>query len=153
MTYSGTIKKSFVILMADDDADDRLLTEEAIAETYPKNHLHFVEDGEQLLDFLYQRGEFEGVEEKPDLILLDLNMPRKDGREALRQIKADANLRHIPVVVLTTSQAHEDILRMYNLGVNSYITKPVSFERLVDVMRMLGLYWFETVKLPSERPE
>ena len=138
------------ILMADDDPDDRMLTRDALAESRLANDLHFVEDGEELLDYLRQRGKFADPQSspRPGLILLDLNMPRKDGREALREIKSDPSLRHIPVVVLTTSKAEEDIYRTYDLGVNSFITKPVTFDGLVDVMRALGRYWFEIVELP-----
>lgn len=141
------------LLIADDDPDDRLLAEEALVESRLANGMHFVEDGEQLLDFLNQRGIYSGQDlPRPGLILLDLNMPRKDGREALQEIKADPNLRRIPVVVLTTSKAEEDVLRTYDLGVNSFIVKPVTFEQLVEVMRALGRYWFEIVELPGSAP-
>ena len=142
-----------VILLVDDDADDRMLARDALAESRLANDLREVEDGEQLLDYLQRRGKYAdpAVSPRPGLILLDLNMPRKDGREALKEIKADPNLRHIPVVVLTTSKAEEDIYRTYNLGVSSFITKPVSFEGLVSVMRVLGKYWFEIVELPPEK--
>lgn len=139
------------ILLADDDADDRMLTRDALKESRLMNELRCVENGEELMDYLKRRGAYESPESSPlpGLILLDLNMPRKDGREALREIKGDPNLRHIPVVVLTTSKAEEDIYRSYNLGVNSFITKPVTFDGLVNVMRALGKYWFEIVELPS----
>ncbi len=145
--------RSITILLADDDADDRMMAEEALEESRLANDLRWVEDGEQLMDYLYRRGEYTdpAVSPRPGLILLDLNMPRKDGREALEEIKADANLRQIPVVVLTTSKAEEDIYRTYDLGVNSFITKPVVFESLVEVMKTLGRYWFEIVELPSGR--
>ena len=145
--------KPITILMADDDADDRQLTKDAFAESRLANDLRFVEDGEDLLDYLHRRGRYaaEGAAPRPGLILLDLNMPRKDGREALREIKSDPSLRHIPVVVLTTSEAEEDVYRSYDLGVNSFITKPVTFEGLVAVMRTLGQYWFEIVELPASR--
>ena len=115
------------------------------------NEIRSVEDGEELMDYLLQRGCYLAPDAapRPGLILLDLNMPRKDGREALREIKADPVLRQIPVVVLTTSRAEEDILRSYDLGVNSFITKPVSFDGLVEVMRALATYWFEIVRLPT----
>ena len=144
--------KPITILMADDDEDDRMLAREALEECRLANNLHFVQDGEELLDYLYHRGKFDSQTQspRPGLILLDLNMPRKDGREALQEIKADPELRQIPVVVLTTSQAEEDIYRTYDLGANSYITKPVTFESLVEVMKILGRYWFEIVELPSE---
>src|ERR671929_266704 len=142
--------KPITILMADDDPDDREMTREAFAESRLANDLRFVEDGEELMDYLRRRGKYADPASapRPGLILLDLNMPRKDGREALREIKADPELRSIPVVVLTTSQAEEDIYRTYDLGVSSFITKPVSFEGLVAVMKALGRYWFEIVELP-----
>jgi CheY-like chemotaxis protein len=143
--------RPITILIADDDADDRLMASEALEESRLANDLRFVEDGEELLDYLYHRGKFagEGAAPRPGLILLDLNMPRMDGREALREIKGDPALRSIPVVVLTTSKAEEDIYRTYDLGVNSFITKPVQFESLVEVMKALGKYWFEIVELPD----
>lgn len=142
-----------VILMADDDPDDRELAAHALEESRLANRLLFVEDGEQLIDYLHHRGAFmdRDAYPRPGLILLDLNMPKKDGREALREIKSEPGLRSIPVVVLTTSKAEEDIYRSYDLGVNSFITKPVTFEGLVQVMRVLGRYWFEIVELPGTR--
>lgn len=142
--------KPITILLADDDEDDRLLAEDALEESRLANTLKFVEDGEELMDYLHQRGEWAepGAAPRPGLILLDLNMPRKDGRQALKEIKGDPELRNIPVVILTTSKAEEDILRSYDLGVNSFITKPVTFDGLVDIMRLLGRYWFEIVELP-----
>ena len=139
------------ILMADDDPDDRLLAEKALHEYRLKNGIRFVEDGEELMDYLYRRGKYSapGAAPTPGLILLDLNMPRKDGREALAEIKRDPVLHKIPVVVLTTSKAEEDIVRAYDLGVNSYITKPVTFQGLAEVMKTLSIYWFEIVKLPN----
>ena len=144
-------RRPITILLADDDEDDRKLAQEALAESRLANDLHTVEDGEELMDYLHRRGKFEKLrnEPLPGLILLDLNMPRKDGREALREIKADPSLRQIPVVVLTTSKAEEDIYRTYDLGANSFIIKPVMFESLVRVMRDLGTYWFEIVELPG----
>jgi CheY-like chemotaxis protein len=146
--------KSIVILMADDDADDRLLAKDALAECRLANELHFVENGEELLDYLLRRGRYTSLGDapRPGLILLDLNMPKKDGREALKEIKADPELRKIPVVVLTTSRADTDIGRIYELGANSFISKPVSFDSLVDVMKILGRYWFEIVELPPKKP-
>jgi len=137
--------------MADDDADDRLLTQEALLESRLPTTMHFVEDGEELLDYLYRRRLYAppNVPPLPSLILLDLNMPKVDGREALKTIKTDPNLRHIPIVVLTTSTAKDDVLHAYTTGASSFISKPVTFEGLVDVMRTLGKYWFETVKLPQ----
>ncbi len=144
--------RPIVILLADDDEEDRMLAADALEESRVVNDLRFVEDGEELLDYLWHRGRYAdpGSSPTPGLILLDLNMPRKDGREALREIKADPELRRIPVVVLTTSKAEEDIYRTYDLGANSFITKPVSFEGLVAVMRDIGRYWIEIVELPPE---
>ena len=142
--------KVITILLADDDPDDRQLTRDAFAENRLANVLNTVDDGEELLEYLQRRGRYadQRNEPLPGLILLDLNMPRKDGREALKEIKADQNLRRIPIVVLTTSKAEEDILRTYDLGVNSYITKPVTFKSLVELIKLLGRYWFEVVELP-----
>lgn len=147
-------REAVIILMADDDADDCMMVKEAFSEARVLNDLHFVNDGEELMDYLHRRGRHadKAGHRLPGLILLDLNMPRLDGREALKEIKADAKLRAIPVVVLTTSKAEEDIYRSYDLGVNSFITKPVDFAALVDVMRILGKYWFEIVELPPLRP-
>jgi len=147
--------KPIVILMADDDPDDRLMTREAFEESRLANDLRFVEDGEELLDYLKRRGKYAdpGSAPRPGLILLDLNMPRKDGREALREIKADPDLKRIRVVILTTSKAEEDILRSYDLSAASYITKPVTFESLVDLVRTLGKYWLEIVELPDGASE
>lgn len=139
-----------VLLMADDDPDDRELAKEALAESRVKNEIRFVEDGEELMDFLYRRGVHEGAP-KPGLILLDLNMPKKDGREALREIKADKDLKRIPVVILTTSRAEEDMLSGYDLGAASFISKPVTFASLVDLMKAISQYWIEFVELPDER--
>jgi CheY-like chemotaxis protein len=143
--------RPITILLADDDADDRMMAGEALAESRLANDLRFVEDGEELMDYLHRRGRYADPADapRPGLILLDLNMPRKDGREALEEIKSDPELRKIPVVVLTTSKAEEDIYRTYDLGVNSFITKPVMFESMVDVMKALGRYWFEIVELPG----
>lgn len=141
--------KPITILIAEDDADDRLLAQEALNESRLVNEVHFVEDGEELLDYLHHRGRYATEPApRPGVILLDLNMPRKDGREALIEIKENKDLRRIPVVVMTTSKAEEDILRSYDLGVNSFIIKPVTFEGLVEVMHTLGRYWFEIVELP-----
>ena len=140
--------------MADDDADDRLLAKDALGECRFASDLHFVENGEELLDYLHRRNRFSDLLEspRPGLILLDLNMPKKDGREALKEIKSDPELRKIPVVVLTTSKADSDIGRIYELGANSFIAKPVSFDSLVEVMKVLGKYWFEIVELPVKKP-
>ncbi len=145
---------SVTIVIADDDSDDRMLIEDAFHESRLANPLVFVENGEELLNYLRGEGKFvkAGANKKPGLILLDLNMPRMDGRTALAHIKADPQLRCIPVVVLTTSKAEEDVLRTYDLGVNSFITKPVSFEALVDVVKTLNHYWIEIVQLPNFQP-
>ena len=149
MPYSKV--KPITILMADDDEDDRLLTQDALAESRVLNELHFVEDGVELLEYLERRGKFEDKNSspRPGLILLDLNMPRMDGREALEAIKANPNLKGIPVVILTTSKQEEDMVKGYNLGAASYITKPVTFDGLVDLMKTLGKYWVEFVELPT----
>lgn len=143
--------KPITILMADDDEDDRLLTQDALAESRVLNELHFVEDGVELLEYLERKGKFvdRSISPRPGLILLDLNMPRMDGREALEAIKANPNLKGIPVVILTTSKQEEDMVKGYNLGAASYITKPVTFDGLVELMKTLGKYWVEFVELPS----
>ncbi len=147
-----TPKNSIPILVADDDLDDQLMIKEAMQESRLLNELYFVKDGEDLLKYLERRDLYSDEKKypMPGLILLDLNMPRKDGREALREIKSNPELRQIPVVILTTSKAEEDIFRSYNLGVNSFVTKPVQFSSLVEVMRALGQYWFEVVRLPKK---
>lgn len=149
----SSARNSIKIMVADDDPDDRMFMRDALEESRLANDLEFVTDGEELMDYLYRRGNYSNLtsDSRPGLILLDLNMPRKDGREALKEIKADPDLRQIPVVVLTTSKAEEDIFRTYDLGVSSFITKPVSFEGLVEVMQALGKYWFEVVELPARR--
>lgn len=138
------------ILMADDDPDDRQLTKEALEEGRLINDIRFVENGEELMDYLRRQGKYAPPAEapRPGLILLDLNMPRKDGRTVLQEVKSDPALRTIPVVVLTTSKADEDVYKSYDLGVNSYIVKPVTFEALVDILQTLEKYWFEIVELP-----
>jgi CheY-like chemotaxis protein len=141
------------ILMADDDADDRLLAKDALDECHLNGELHFVENGEELMEYLQRRGKFAelAASPRPSLILLDLNMPRKDGREALREIKSNPEFRKIPVIVLTTSKADTDIAQIYDLGANSFISKPVTFDSLVNVMRILGNYWCEIVELPAKK--
>ena len=140
---------SITILMADDDADDRMLAEDAMKESRLSNSFRCVEDGQELMDYLMRRGRYAtGDAPRPGLILLDLNMPRKDGRQALQEIKSDPDLRRIPVVILTTSKTEEDVLRSYDLGANSFISKPVTFDGLVDIVRTLGNYWFKIVELP-----
>jgi CheY-like chemotaxis protein len=142
---------SQIILMADDDPDDRLLAGDAVEESGLEGELRFVENGEELLDYLLHRGKFSipGDAPRPALILLDLNMPRKDGREVLREIRAKPELRSIPVVVFTTSRADIDVGKIYELGANSFISKPFQFDALVNVMRVIGQYWFQTVALPT----
>jgi len=144
--------KPVVFLMADDDPDDRLLINEAFQESLVSNSIYFVEDGVELMEYLRHQGNFAdpATSPTPDLILLDLNMPRKDGREALVEIKSDPRLRYIPVVVLTTSKAEEDIIRSYEIGAASYITKPVTFDGLVNAIRGLGHYWVQIVRLPGK---
>lgn len=144
-------KQSVTILIADDDPEDRMLAEDALVESRLANDIRFVEDGEELIEYLRASGRYAPPQHapRPGIILLDLNMPRKDGREALKEIKNDPDLRRIPVIVLTTSKAEEDIYRTYDLGVNSFITKPVTFDALVQVMRALGQYWFEIVEIAS----
>jgi CheY-like chemotaxis protein len=138
------------ILMAEDDADDRHMTQEAFEESRVANDLRFVENGVELMDYLKRRGKYRDAEQspRPGLILLDLNMPKKDGRESLKEIKSDPAMQHIPVVILTTSKEEEDIHRSYQLHANSYITKPVTFEALVQVVKSIGQYWLGIVELP-----
>jgi CheY-like chemotaxis protein len=145
-------KRPITILIADDDPEDRMLAAEALKESRLANDVRFVEDGEELVDYLTYRGRFTNPDDapRPGVILLDLNMPRKDGREALREIKANAELRRIPIIVLTTSKAEIDIYRSYDLGVNSFIVKPVTFDSLVEVMHVIGRYWFEIVEISAE---
>lgn len=138
------------ILVAEDDLDDRQWIKEALIDTSAAVKVRFVEDGEDLLDLLYHRGKYTAIPSLayPGLILLDLNMPRKDGREALKEIKADPRLRHIPIIILTTSKAEEDVFRTYNLGANSVILKPVTFSALQRIMQNLVQFWFGTAELP-----
>lgn len=142
--------RPITILMADDDDDDRMMTQDALAESRVLNDFKFVEDGVELMEYLRREGRFadKDLSPRPSLILLDLNMPRMDGREALRLLKDDPNLRSIPVVILTTSKQEEDKVRGYNSGAASYITKPVTFEGLVELMQALGKYWVEFVEFP-----
>jgi CheY-like chemotaxis protein len=147
--------KPIVILLADDDEEDRMLARDALAESRLSNAITCVTDGEDLMDYLLRRGKYAPPAEapRPGLILLDLNMPKKDGREALREIKSDPELRQISVVVLTTSKAEEDIYSSYDSGASSFISKPVTFEGLVEVMKGLGRYWFEIVDLPRQNEQ
>lgn len=142
---------SIEILMAEDDTGDQILVRKAFARSRVINNLTIVNNGEELMRYLRRAPPY-ATAPRPDLLMLDLNMPKKDGREALAEIKADATLRHLPVVILTTSDADEDILRSYDLGANSYIQKPVTFEKLVEVIRTLSEYWLGIVKLPPSRP-
>jgi CheY-like chemotaxis protein len=143
------VKNTVPILVADDDLDDCMMIKEAFQESRLLNTIHFVHDGVELMKYLDHKREKNHP--LPGLILLDLNMPKKDGRESLRELKSNPAYKQIPVVVLTTSQAEEDVMRTYNLGVNSFITKPVAFEALVQIMRDLGRYWFEIVELPDAK--
>jgi CheY-like chemotaxis protein len=150
MMKTEAINKEVIILVADDDPDDRLMFKDSFEETGMHNTVHFVNDGEELLDYLMRRGTYASLTNVrlPGLILLDLNMPKKDGREALKEIKGNPSLRQIPVVVFTTSKAEEDICRSYELGVNSFICKPLSYDVLVKTVKSLVKYWLETVQLP-----
>jgi len=136
------------ILLVEDDPGDVLITREALEQSKVANDLHCVSDGEEAIQYLRQEGEYAGVG-VPDLILLDLNLPRRDGREVLAEVKADPALRRIPVVVLTTSQAEEDVLRSYDLHANAYVTKPVDFEQFVQVVRQVDDFFFTVVRLPN----
>ena len=145
-------KEPLTVLVAEDDQLDRSFIRKAWGRSRVANILRFVEDGQELIDYLNHAGKYSNPDRapRPGVILLDLNMPKKDGREALREIKANPELRHIPVIVLTASEAEEDILRSFQLGASSYITKPVTFEALVDVLQVLGRYWIEIVDLQPD---
>jgi two-component system response regulator len=144
--------RAITILLADDDEDDRLMTRDALRDARLHNDLRTVIDGVELMEYLRREGKYADPDSspRPGMILLDLNMPRMDGREALASIKSDPELRSIPVVILTTSKAEEDVIRSYDLGVNSFITKPVTFLGLVEVMKVFSRYWMEIVDLPLE---
>ena len=147
-------KYSVPILIADDDMDDCQMIREALFESHLLNEIHFVHDGEQLIEFLNkERNKAQGNRNFPGLILLDLNMPKMDGREVLKELKNDPEFLQIPIIVLTTSQSEEDIVRSYNLGANSFITKPVEFETLVHILIGIGKYWFDIVKLPASKQD
>ncbi len=143
-------RKQITILMAEDAIDDQILMRQALSKSRLVYELYIVKDGEELLDFLHRRGEYreERKAPRPDLILLDLDLPKMNGKEALKVIKADPNLRRIPVVVLTSSSSPEDIRCSYELGASSYLTKPKMFESLVEAVNTLGEYWFDIVELP-----
>ena len=145
-------KRKTIILLAEDDEDDYLLAKDVFQDSEFPHDLRWVKDGEELMDYLSHRGRYQRGEEapRPAIILLDLNMPRKDGREALKEIKAHPEFRRIPVVVLTTSKAEEDVFRTYDLGANSFIRKPVGFNQYVNLVKTFERYWFEIVQLPTE---
>ena len=147
----GKDKKSGFVLMADDDDDFHRLTEIAIKEVGIKIQLRRVEDGEDLMDYLFRRNKYKNANNcpRPELILLDLNMPRKNGFEALREIRSNPDLRPIPVIMLTVSSNLDDVQKSYNLGANSFITKPLDFQEWVEILKLLREYWFEKVKLPD----
>ena len=145
------MQSSIGILVAEDDPDDRLMIKDAFEENCVSNPVTFVKDGEELMDYLYRRGSFGHLRDEPfpGIILLDLNMPKKDGREALAEIKSNPSLKQIPIVVMTTSKAQEDIATTYDLGVNSFVKKPVSYDELVKIMQRITNYWLDTVELPQ----
>ena len=147
-----TAPRPVTVLVADDDPDDRLMTQKAFEQANLDADLRFVQDGEELLDYLHRRGGYADPARspRPAQVLLDLNMPKKDGREALREMRAEPTLRRIRVVVLTTSKSEEDVSASYEISAASFITKPAKFSDLVEVVRVLGRYWLETVVLPSE---
>jgi len=137
------------ILLIEDNPGDVRLTKEALKEGKVLNNLNVVEDGEEALKFLYRQDKYQNAP-RPDLILLDLNLPRKDGREVMAKLKADMTLKRIPIVVLTTSQAEQDIIESYELGVNCYITKPVDLDQFLDVVKSIEDFWLTVVTLPLE---
>jgi CheY-like chemotaxis protein len=149
-----TVREPITILLADDDEDDLKMTQEALKLSRLSNEIRVAYDGQEVMDYLLHRGRYAApaLAPMPGMILLDLNMPKKDGREALAEIKANPDLRKIPVIVLTTSRAEQDVFRTYELGVSSFITKPVTFQGLVEAMKVLSDYWFEIVELPATRP-
>ena len=146
-------KRRFNILIADDDSDDRQMIKEAFEENNFSSDFFFVEDGEDLVDYLNCKGKYSNdkTERCPDLILLDLNMPKKDGREALREIKSDPGLKSIPIIVMTTSKLKDDVVRSYNMGVNCFISKPTTYSELIEVTRSIIKYWFEVAQLPCAK--
>jgi len=142
-------EREIEILLVEDNPGDARLTTEALKEARVRNKLNHIDDGDEALAFMRRQGKYSGAQ-RPDLILLDLNLPRKDGREVLAEIKADDRLKRIPVVILTTSQAEEDILRAYNLNANCYVSKPVDLEQFIRVVRTINDFWLTIVKLPAE---
>jgi chemotaxis family two-component system response regulator Rcp1 len=144
-----SLQKPIEILLVEDSPADILITREAFQEARLINSIHSVEDGVQAMEFLHRRGSYASAP-RPDLILLDLNLPRMNGREVLAQIKADADLKHIPVIILTTSSAHEDILKAYDLHANCYVVKPVGFENFLRAVQSIRNFWFSVVSLPPE---
>lgn len=145
----NTISKPIEILLVEDSRGDIGLIEEVFEEAKIRNNLYVAEDGEEAIQFLNKKGQYADVP-RPDIILLDLNLPKKDGREVLDEVKRDETLRNIPIVVLTTSKAEEDILKSYNLHANAYITKPVDFEQFIKVIKSIEDFWLEVVKLPGK---
>ena len=145
-------RRRTIVIIAEDDPDDRLLIKDALKQACQTVEVHFVQDGAEMLDYLYHRGKYLDVEKspQPELVMLDLNMPKKGGMEVLEEIKTDAALKSIPVVVLTTSRSPEHVSRSYELGGNGFITKPETYTELVEIMQSLERYWFKTVKLPSD---
>lgn len=141
--------KPIEILLVEDNPGDILLTEEAFAEAKILNHIHTAKDGEEALAYLKQEEGFEDAV-KPDLVLLDLNLPKVDGREVLDEIKSDPNLKRIPVVVLTSSAAEKDIVKTYDLHANSYVVKPINLEQFVNVVNAVENFWFSVVSLPAK---
>jgi CheY-like chemotaxis protein len=141
--------KPIEILLVEDSRGDIGLIEEVFEDAKIRNNLHIAEDGEEATLFLNQQGQFLGAP-RPDIILLDLNLPKKDGREVLQEVKEDDNLKNIPIVVLTTSKAEEDILKSYNLHANAYITKPVDFDQFIRVIKSIEDFWLQVVKLPPK---
>lgn len=144
-------RKPVTIAIADDDVDDRMMIQDALRDCHIRNPVDFLEDGEALMQYLRREGEYGGLAgtDLPGLILLDLNMPRKDGREALAEIKSDPDLRHVPVIVMTTSRSPDDVSVTYDIGANSYVAKPIHYEELLEVLQTLGKYWLEVVDLPG----
>ncbi len=148
MTAGGRLGQPIEILLAEDNPGDVLLTQESLAESKVHNSLHVVKDGVEALEFVRRQGRYADAP-RPDLVLLDLNMPRKDGREVLEELKADEDLKRIPVVILTTSDQEEDVLRAYNAHANCYITKPIDLEQFMKVIKTIEAFWLQIVKLPG----